>query len=102
MFKSYKAWLYDRNMKMKDTQEVFSVSSFKLGIYVKIRTGISHHCMNNFNFNFTLSFTLSCTREQYDGLDIEINTVKKEREFITFIVCNCKHCETLTYKEKGN
>lgn len=98
MFKSCKAQIYCRNMKMKDTQEVFLVSSFKLGIYIKIRTGISHHCMNNFDFNFTLS----CTREQYDGLDIEINTVKREREFITFIVCNCKHCETLTYKEKGN
>lgn len=77
MFKTCKARMYCGNMKIKDMQEVFLVSLFKLCMYVKIRTGISYHSVNNFNFNFTLSF--SCTREQYDGLDIEIK-IGREKE----------------------
>lgn len=75
--------MYCRNMKMKDMQELFLVSSFKLWIYVKIRTGISHHSVNNFNFNFTLSF--SCTRQQYDRLDIEINIVREKENLLPLL-----------------
>lgn len=94
--------MHCRNMKTKDTQEVFFKSSFKLCIYIKIRNGFSHHCMKailNFHFNFTLPFL--CTKEQYDGLDRHRNKCcQREREFITFIVCNCKHERLWPMKRK--
>lgn len=64
------------NIKTKDMQEALFVSWFKIWVYVKIRTGISHHCMKNFNSNFILFFL--CTREQNDRLDTEINIVREK------------------------
>lgn len=68
-------------MKMEDVQKIVLVFSFKLCIY--IRTGISHYCMSYFDLNFTLSF--SCTTEQYDELDTEINTVRVKENLLPLL-----------------
>lgn len=70
------------NIKMEVMHEVVLVSWFKIGVHVKIRTGISHRCTNNFNFNFTLSFLC---REQNDRLDTETNIVGDKRNLLPLL-----------------